>query len=135
MVALVACAEHSLDSKRISDCFEDHFFEANFWFEWCSLFAFERWHSAIEFRRYLLRFMHHFSTIDTQEGVFRTRYNQYDSMAVPLLNWLRAKGVEFRLESTVSGLGFESASDTITVSSLEYVSKGITTQVAVAPTS
>ena len=133
MVALIARAEHSLDSKRISDCFEGHFFETNFWFEWCSLFAFERWHSAIEFRRYLLRFMHHFSTIDTQEGVFRTRYNQYDSMAVPLLNWLRAKGVEFRLQSKVSGLGFESASDTITVKSLEYVSEGITTQVAVAP--
>jgi len=133
IVALIARAEHSLDSKRISDCFEDHFFKTNFWFEWCSLFAFERWHSAIEFRRYLLRFVHHFSTIDTQEGVFRTRYNQYDSMAVPLLNWLRAKGVEFRLKSKVSGLGFESASDTITVNSLEYVSKGTTTQVAVAP--
>jgi len=131
MVALMARSEHSLDSMRISDCFAGHFFETNFWFEWCSLFAFEPWHSAIEFRRYLLRFIHHFSTIDTQEGVFRTRYNQYDSMAVPLLNWLRGKGVEFRLRSKVSGLGFESGSDKITVNSLEYVSEEATTTIAV----
>ena len=50
MVALIARTEQSLDFKRISDCFDDHFFETNFWFEWCSLFALERWHSAIEFQ-------------------------------------------------------------------------------------
>jgi hypothetical protein len=48
-------------------------------------------------------------------------------MAVPLLNWLRAKGVEFRLRSKVIGLGFESGSDKITVNSLEYVSEEATT--------
>ena len=131
MLALMARSEHSLNSKRISDCFEIHFFETNFWFEWCSLFAFERWHSAIEFCRYLLRFMHHFSTIDSQEGVFRTRYNRYDSMAVPLLNWLRAKGVVFRSRSKVIGLGFASGSDAITVNSLEYESEGSTTKVPI----
>lgn len=124
LLALMAAPEKALDSKRITDCFQADFFNTNFWFEWCSLFAFERWHSAIEFRRYLLRFIHHFSTIDTQEGIFRTRYNQYDSMTVPLVKWLRARGVEFRLQTEVTDLGFKAAGSDITVNSLQYIAAG-----------
>jgi hypothetical protein len=124
LVELIAGSEKSLNSKRITDCFEADFFNTNFWFEWCSLFAFERWHSAMEFRRYLRRFMHHFSTIDTQEGIFRTRYNQYDSMAVPLVNWLRVRGVTFRLGTQVTNLGFKAAGSAITVKSLQYINAG-----------
>lgn len=61
--AFMATPERMLDSKRIIDCFGREFFKTNFWFEWCLLFAFEQWHSAIEFKRYLLRFLHHFSTL------------------------------------------------------------------------
>ena len=119
LIALMAAPEHHLNSKRITDCFAVSFFSTNFWFEWSSLFAFERWHSAIEFRRYLLRFIHHFSTIDTQEGVFRTRYNQYDSMAVPLNRWLRARGVEFRMKTDVIDLHFKAAGESVTVSGIQ----------------
>ncbi|MHA0111634.1 oleate hydratase, partial [Klebsiella pneumoniae] len=66
LVKIMAEPEQLLDGKRIVDCFQPHFFQSNFWFEWCTLFAFEPWHSAIEFKRYLQRFVHHFSTIDTQ---------------------------------------------------------------------
>jgi oleate hydratase len=131
LLALMATPEKALDSKRITDCFEADFFNTNFWFEWCSLFAFERWHSAIEFKRYLLRFIHHFSTIDTQEGIFRTLYNQYDSMAVPLVKWLRARGVEFRLQTQVTNLGFKAAGSDITVNSLQYNSAGAEAEIPV----
>jgi oleate hydratase len=124
LIALIVKPESMLDSKRITDCFAPGFFHTNFWFEWCTLFAFESWHSAIEFRRYLLRFVHHFSTIDTQEGIFRTRYSQYDSMAVPLVNWLRDKGVEFRMETQVTNLGFKTAGSEITVSSIQFSAAG-----------
>ena len=119
LVALMAAPEHHLNSKRITDCFAVSFFSTNFWFEWSSLFAFERWHSAIEFRLYLLRFIHHFSTIDTQEGVFRTRYNQYDSMAVPLNRWLRERDVDFRMKTDVIDLQFKAAGESITVSGIQ----------------
>ncbi|MCU1323132.1 MAG: oleate hydratase [Acidobacteriaceae bacterium] len=132
LIALMATPEKMLDSKRITDCFGADFFNTNFWFEWCSLFAFERWHSAIEFKRYLLRFIHHFSTIDTQEGIFRTRYNQYDSMAVPLVNWLRGKGVEFRMQTQVTNLGFKAAGTDITVNSLQYNTAGTESELPVA---
>ena len=124
LLALMMKPEKSLDSKRITDCFDAGFFHTNFWFEWCTLFAFERWHSAIEFRRYLLRFIHHFSTIDTQENIFRTRYCQYDAMVVPLVNWLRAKGVEFRMGTEVTDLGFKTAGHAITVNSIQTTHQG-----------
>jgi oleate hydratase len=131
IIALMARPEIGLDSKRISDCFEAHFFETNFWFEWCSLFAFERWHSVIEFRRYLLRFIHHFSTIDTQEGIFRTRYNQYESIAVPLLRWLRGKGVNFRMQTRVTYVGIQFAPESLGVSSLQYDVDGAIDEISI----
>lgn len=131
LLALIATPEKGLDSKRITDCFDADFFHTNFWFEWCSLFAFERWHSAIEFKRYLLRFIHHFSTIDTQEGIFRTRYNQYESMALPLIKWLRERGVGFRPQTEVTNLGFKAAGREITVNSLEYKATGVNGEITV----
>ena len=131
LIAFMARTERSLDSKRITDCFASHFFETNFWFEWCSLFAFEPWHSAIEFRRYLLRFIHHFSTIDTQERIFRTRYNQYESVALPLVHWLRDKDVVFRMETVVTDLGFAALSDATTVTSIYYSFEGRSSEIAV----
>jgi len=131
LLALMAKSERMLDGKRITDCLGEHFFTTNFWFEWCSLFAFETWHSAIEFKRYLLRFIHHFATIDTQEQIFRTRYNQYEAMVVPLVNWLTARGVEFRPNSQVTDLGFAADPKSITVNSLRYESEGASHEIPV----
>jgi len=106
LIGLMMTPERKLDSKRIDQWFTGAFFETNFWFEWCTLFAFQPWHSAIELRRYLRRFIQHFSAIDTQEGIFRTLYNQYDSIAAPLVKWLTEKGVRIEFDTTVFDLDF-----------------------------
>lgn len=124
LLAVFAATEKHLAGKRITDCFSEHFFTTNFWYEWCTIFAFQPWHSAIEFRRYLLRFIHHFSTIDTQEGVYRTNYNQYDAMAVPLVDWLLAHGVEIRLGTSVQDLDFAAAGEHITVEAIRLEHDG-----------
>jgi oleate hydratase len=131
LVVLMATSEHSLDSKRVNDWFSDHFFQTNFWFEWSTLFAFQPWHSAIEFRRYLLRFIHHFSTIDTQKGVYRTHFNQYDSMAVPLVKWLTDKGVTIRFATQVIDLGFTDGGTEITVESIKCLEAGAENEIQV----
>ena len=66
LLALTAKPERAANDKRISDVFSEHFFETNFWHMWKTLFAFEPYHSAIELRRYLLRFMHLFPDMATQ---------------------------------------------------------------------
>ncbi|WP_327730982.1 oleate hydratase [Streptomyces sp. NBC_00487] len=85
--------EKKLDGKRITDCFGERFFTTNFWYMWSTTFAFQPWHSAIEFRRYLKRFIHLFPAFASMSGIQRTRYNQYDSVVRPLGKWLRERGV------------------------------------------
>jgi oleate hydratase len=127
LLGIIAEPEALLDGKRISDWFDPPFFQTNFWYEWCTLFAFQPWHSAIEFRRYLLRFMHRFSTIDTQEGIYRTNLNQYESIATPIMTWLRERGVQTRFGTTVTDLGFkETTGGRITVDAIEICVGGAT---------
>ena len=98
--------EACLGRSSISDQFDSSFFETDFWFMWCSTFAFQPWHSAVEFKRYLARFTHMVAGFNTLTGIMRTVYNQYDSMVRPLQKWLEARGVRFELNTRVTELGF-----------------------------
>src|ERR1700712_5300752 len=62
-------------------------------------FAFQPWHSAVEFKRYLHRFIQEFPRINSLAGVDRTPYNQYDSIILPIETYLKAQGVQFRYGS------------------------------------
>jgi oleate hydratase len=55
---LVLEPEFLLGRSMISDKFDPTFFETDFWLMWCTTFAFQPWHSAIELKRYLARFTH-----------------------------------------------------------------------------
>ena len=85
-------------------CFGDEFFESNFWLYWCTMFAFEKWHSAIEMRRYVLRFIHHIDGLPDFTALKFTRYNQYESLVKPLLAYLDAQGVDFQYETKVMNI-------------------------------
>jgi oleate hydratase len=96
--------EEALGASRITDWLSPEFFETEFWYMWVTTFAFQPWHSAVEFKRYLHRFMLEFSRIETLGGVKRTIYNQYDSLVLPLQRWLEAHGVRLVTGCTVTGL-------------------------------
>ncbi|MFD9335346.1 oleate hydratase [Streptomyces sp. NPDC060028] len=132
LVTCVVTPESRLDGKRISDCFTPDFFTTNFWFMWCTTFAFEPWHSAIEFRRYLNRFVHLFKTFDTMSGIYRTRFNQYDSIVRPLQAWLKAQGVTFHLDTTVTDLELADG-DGITVTAVACTRAGVPERIPVGP--
>ena len=87
--------EAMLGKTSIADQFDPTFFKTNFWFMWCTTFAFQPWHSAVEFKRYLVRFAHMVAGFDRLQGIMRTVYNQYDSMVRPLQRWLDECGVRF----------------------------------------
>lgn len=104
--ALAVSPEALLGDSRISAHFDDTFFHTNFWFMWCTTFAFQPWHSAVEFKRYLLRFTHMVAGFNELRGIMRTVYNQYDSLVLPLRRHLEEHGVQFRLETTVTDILF-----------------------------
>ena len=93
LLKLSQAGEDTLAASRITDWLSPRFFKTEFWFMWSTTFAFQPWHSAVEFKRYLHRFMLEFSRIETLAGVKRTIYNQYDSLVLPLEKWLEAQGV------------------------------------------
>jgi len=107
LMELLFTPESLLDNKRIEDWFELDFFTTNFWMIFTSMFAFQRWSSVAEMRRYMKRFMHLMPELKYIGGILRTKYNQYHSIVLPIENYLREKGVQFRLESRVVDIDFD----------------------------
>jgi oleate hydratase len=108
--------EALLDRSTIEDNFDPAFFQTDFWFMWCTTFAFQPWHSAVEFKRYLVRFAHMVGGFSRLTGIMRTVYNQYDSMVLPLRKWLVERGVRFETGVRVVDLEFvhKGGGDTVT---------------------
>ncbi|KAJ3325799.1 hypothetical protein HDU76_013085 [Blyttiomyces sp. JEL0837] len=101
--------EALLDGKNINEFFTEDFFKTNFWFCFRSTFAFQPWHSLTEFRRYCLRFMHEVPKLYNLSGVWRTPFNQYDSIILPITKWLEEQGVKFEYNTRVTNMDFEVA--------------------------
>jgi oleate hydratase len=131
LVRLVEASEEKLAASRITDWLSPGFFESKFWYMWATTFAFQPWHSAMEFKRYLHRFMKEFTRIETLAGVKRTIYNQYDSLVRPLESWLATQGVRFLKGCTVTDLSLTDVDGKLAVTSLTYRSNGTPTVVAI----
>lgn len=97
---------------------------------WSTTFAFQPWHSLLEFKRYNDRFIHEFPRINTLEGVARTPYNQYDSMVLPLLKWLKEKGVNFEMGTKVTNMEFKKGVKETTVEKILYLRDGKTGEIS-----
>ncbi|HLJ89423.1 MAG TPA: oleate hydratase [Candidatus Angelobacter sp.] len=106
MVRLLALPEHIIGARRIDDFFQPHFFSTNFWCMWQTTFAFQTWHSAIELKRYFLCFVQEFDRIHTLAGVRRSKYNQYDSVILPIQKWIEGHGVQINFGVTVTDIDF-----------------------------
>ncbi|MGL4695684.1 oleate hydratase [Enterococcus larvae] len=117
MTKLLAIPEEKLDGLKIKDWFRPGFFETNFWYMWQTTFAFQKWSSLFELRRYMNRMILEFSRINTLEGVTRTPLNQYESLILPLKDHLEKQGVDFTLNMDVVDLVFKPGSK-ITVTEL-----------------
>jgi oleate hydratase len=133
LLTLAETSEDKLGESAITDWLSPAFFETSFWYMWATTFAFQPWHSAVEFKRYLHRFMKEFSRIETLAGVKRTVYNQYDSFVRPLVAWLRAQGVKFEPATRVTDIEFASREGRHTVTGLRVECDHLTRLLPVAP--
>ncbi|MFD0897731.1 oleate hydratase [Loigolactobacillus binensis] len=137
LIAMPDSEEEKLDNVTIAQYFSDdpHFFGTNFWFMWETTFAFRIQSSAQELRRYMHQMIYEFTQIEHLVGVNRTRYNQYESIMLPLVNYLRDQGCNIVLNRLVTDWTFKDTpmQDEITVTGLEMTNTktGETEQVAV----
>ena len=99
--------ESDLYDKKIDEVFSEEFFASNFWTYWRSMFAFETWHSALEMRRYVQRFIHHLKGVPDLSAVKFTKYNQYESLILPLVKYLEQHGVQIQYGITVNNVVFD----------------------------
>jgi len=131
LLKLSGASEEALGASRITDWLSPGFFDSEFWAMWMTTFAFQPWHSAVEFKRYLHRFMLEFSRIETLAGVKRTVYNQYDSLVLPLQAWLQAQGVRLITDCKVTGLDHPPGDGPFRVTGIRCSRSGVSDLIAV----
>ena len=98
--------DEQLQDKKITDIFDDEVFSSNFWMYWRTMFAFENWHSALEMKLYLKRYIHHIGGLPDFTALRFTRYNQYESIILPMVTYLKDHGVDFQYETKVTDVQF-----------------------------
>lgn len=103
--------DEELYNKSIEECFDNEVLNSNFWLYWRTMFAFENWHSALEMKLYIKRFIHHIGGLPDFTALRFTKYNQYESMILPMVKYLESCGVEFCYNTKVINVEFDCKSD------------------------
>ena len=96
-----------LQDKKITDFFADEVLNSNFWLYWRTMFAFENWHSALEMKLYIQRYIHHIGGLPDFTALRFTKYNQYESMILPMVKYLESHNVRFHYGVQVTNVEFD----------------------------
>ena len=99
--------DEELYDRPITDFFSDEVLSSNFWLYWRTMFAFENWHSALEMKLYIRRYIHHIGGLPDFSALRFTRYNQYESMILPMVAYLERAGVQFHYNTKVTDVEFD----------------------------
>ncbi|MFT8872236.1 MAG: oleate hydratase [Sporolactobacillus sp.] len=113
--------DEALYDKRINEVFDDEVLHSNFWLYWRTMFAFENWHSALEMKLYIKRFIHHVGGLPDFKALRFTRYNQYESMILPMINYLKSNDVQFHYSTKVVNVSFDIQHDKKTATSIAVI--------------
>lgn len=116
--------EKDLENKKISDVLPETFWETNFWLYWQTMFAFQKWSSALEMKRYLCRYVHHIDGLPDFSALRFTKYNQYESMILPLIKYLQNNGVKVEYGVDVKNVIFTSKQGKKVATQIVYENKG-----------
>ena len=113
--------EADLEDKKISDVLPESFWETNFWLYWQTMFAFQKWSSALEMKRYLCRYVHHIDGLPDFSALRFTKYNQYESMILPLIEYLKKHDVDVQFGMDVKNVVIEEVDGKKTAKQLIYI--------------
>ena len=114
LLKVLFCDEKELEGKTIADVFPESFFHGNLWNTFHNMLAFKQYHSAIEAKRYFRRFTHFMPESDYEHGILHTDLNEYDAIILPIITWLKEKGVTFRTGTAVEEILLTEDNNTVT---------------------
>ena len=121
--------EKTLENKKISDVLPESFWKTNFWLYWQTMFAFQKWSSALEMKRYLCRYVHHIDGLPDFSALRFTKYNQYESMILPLIKYLKNNGVKIDYGMDVKNVIFKSKQNKKVATKIVYENDGETKEI------
>ena len=107
LMRLFFTPNEELEDKRITDIFDDEVFHSNFWTYWRTMFAFYNCNSALEMKLYMQRFIHHIDGLPDLRALRFTKYNQYESMILPMVKYLEDHGAQFHFNTQVMDVRFD----------------------------
>ena len=107
IMTLFFTPNEDLQDKKITDFFDDEVLKSNFWLYWRTMFAFENWHSALEMKLYIQRYIHHIGGLPDFTALRFTKYNQYESMILPMVKYLESHNVQFHYGVQVTNVEFD----------------------------
>ena len=99
--------DEDLNDKTIEEVFSEGLLNSDFWTYWRTMFAFENWHSALEMKLYLNRFIHHVDGFTDLSAARYTRYDQYNSIVKPMVKYLEDHGCNFQYDIKVTDVDFD----------------------------
>ncbi|MDO4677153.1 MAG: oleate hydratase [Eubacteriales bacterium] len=124
IMKLFLTRDEDLYDKTIEDFFDEEVFDSTFWLYWRTMFAFENWHSALEMKLYFQRFIHHIGGLPDFSALKFTKYNQYDSLILPMKKYLEDAGVHFQFNTQVTNVLFTFKGNKKIASSIDCVVNG-----------
>lgn len=131
MIQMMLTPETEIENVSIQDWFSPEFFNSPLWYYWASMLAFQPYHSLIEMKRYTIRFMQHLDGAEHLKGILRTKYDQYNSLILPLQKYLADNDVEFIANTTVTDFEMTIVDDQKTVTGFKLLQNGVTEQMPV----
>ncbi len=112
---LLATPEKELEDITIEGYFGKNapaLFASNFWLCFHTMLAFRPHHSAMEMRRYMLRF-NLGTRIEYLEGIVHTKYNEYDAIIKPIKLHLIEKGVHIVTGCAVTDIDLDASCNAV----------------------
>jgi oleate hydratase len=119
IIKLLLARKEDLDDITVEEWFSDDFLNTNFYTFWRTMFAFQNWHSVLEMKLYMHRFLHLMDGLNDMTSLVFPKYNQYDTFIRPLITWLKNKGVKIQSGTTVADLEIDASGDALTTTAIK----------------
>lgn len=107
IMKLFMMPDETLDNVKMTEIFDEDVFDTNFWLYWRTMFAFKDDQSALEMKRYMQRYIHHIGGLPDFTALRFTKYNQYESMVLPMVKYLQENDVQFHYNTRVLNVLFD----------------------------
>ncbi|NDP63095.1 MAG: oleate hydratase [Polaromonas sp.] len=133
LMKLLLARKEDLDDITVEEWFSKDFLNTNFYMFWRTMFAFQNWHSVLEMKLYMHRFLHLMDGLNDMTSLVFPKYNQYDSFVRPLMDWLKDKGVKTQYNTLVSDLEIKASGKTLVTTAIKCRHKNKDETIKIGP--